>query len=125
MGQIKNIIYTVGVVASLALAARGCVGMYRFSNAQELIEDYKATSNYLELKDLADVDRSGELSEVERKLLFARLDEYRYGGGGDHWLWEDVAERVEERVKEGGRVYWTQNDRSRISHALMRYTKNP
>ena len=121
MGKIKNIMYGVGVVAGLTAAAQGCLGMYRFSNAQELIEDSETTSAYLELKMLADVDRDGELSEMEGKLMFARLDEDRCGPGASSWLWEDIAKRAEERIHDIERVYWFANQSSRISHALAIY----
>ncbi len=121
MGKIRNIAYVVGVVAGFALLGRGCLGMYRFSNALTLVEDYESTSAYIELKVLADVDRNGEMSEVERKLMFARLDEHRYAGGGGDWPWKDVVNSVEERIITGGRTYWTPNDRRRISYALALY----
>lgn len=121
MGKIKKVVYGIGVVTGLALAGKGCLGMYRFSDAQQSIEDHKTTSNYLELKALADVDGNAELSEIERKLMYARLDENRSGMGADSWRWEDIAKRAEERIHNIEKVYWFANQSSRISHALAIY----
>ncbi|HLC70828.1 MAG TPA: hypothetical protein VJI32_02410 [Candidatus Nanoarchaeia archaeon] len=121
MGKIRNIVYAVSVAAGFALVGKGSLEIYRFSNAQELIEDYQATSAYIELKTVADVDGNGELNELERKLMYARLDDNRYGPGGGNWLWEDIVQNTEKRISMGGRMYWTPKDRSRISHALSIY----
>jgi len=86
-----------------------------------LIEDYEATYAYLELKKVADVDENGELNELERKLMYARLDEDKYGPGGGDWLWKDIVQKTEERLNGGGWMYWTPKDRSRISNALAIY----
>ena len=122
MGKIRNMVYAVSVAAGLTLVGKCSSGMYQFSNALQLIEDYEATYTYLELKTVADVDENGELSEIERKLMYARLDDYKYGTGGN-WLWKDVVQSTEERIMSGGRMYWTPKDRSRISHALSTYIK--
>ena len=123
MRKIKNIVYGVSVAAGLALIGKCSLEMSQFSNALNLIEDYEATYAYLKLKTAADVDENGELSEVERKLMYARLDEYRYGSGGGDWLWKDIEKNIEERIGKDARMYWTPKDRSRISHALFTYTK--
>ena len=98
--------------------------MSQFSNALILVEDYNATNMYIELKRVADVDEDGELSAIERKLMYARLDEDRYGPGGGNWLWKDIEKNIEERIGNGGRMYWNPKDRARISHALALYKQD-
>ncbi len=122
MGKIRNRVYAISIATGFALVGRGCLGMYRFSNAQVLIEDYEATYTYLDLKRVADIDGDGELNALEKKLMYARLDdECRYGPGGGNWLWKDIEKNIEERIGKSARMYWTPKDRGRISHALSIY----
>ena len=38
-----------------------------------------------------------------------------------HWTWDSRVDNIENRINEGGRIYWTPGDQNNIYHALKIY----
>ncbi|MBI2148763.1 hypothetical protein HYU23_03720 [Candidatus Woesearchaeota archaeon] len=115
---IKKLMYGAITIVGFVALVKGCIELYWIHNKQELIYDQKTTNDYLELEKLADIDHDGNLSNIEKTLMYERLDNCN---NYSDVAWNIFAVRIENKIKEGRRIYWGPNEGARINRALRAY----
>jgi len=118
--KIRKVLLNLGIVVGLLGSARGCAGLYKWQKGLELTRNNETTRYYSVLKKLADIDQDGKLSDIEKILLYTRLDAYNSYAEVN---WEIFGDRIDEQIKNNKKVYWGDNHRRRITYAISEYKK--
>ena len=115
----RKIIYTLATLVACAGLVKGVSSGIALLNRLEERRDNETTRSYLELKKLADIDDNGTLSDVEKRLLYERLDASK---GYTDIQWKHLANITDERIERND-ITWIPSDMNRIHHALSIYKK--
>ncbi len=74
-----------------------------------------------ELNRLADIDGDGELSDIEKILVYAKLNSpITHSRGEIEWR-EHFIDKINGRIKEGKTIHWMPYDSIRIRTVIRSY----